>query len=47
MQNDQELERKLENKGIKTYYIKPWGSAPYLYNREWLQNKQPAQQRYD
>lgn len=47
MQNDQELERKLENKGIETYYIKPWGSAPYLYNREWLQNKQPAQQRYD
>lgn len=47
VQDDQGLERKLENKGIKTYYIKPWGSAPYLYNRECLQNKQPAQQRYD
>lgn len=37
--------RKQRYKDI--YYIKPWGSAPYLYNRERLQNKQLAQQSYD
>lgn len=47
VQNDQGLEGKLENKCRKAYYIKPWGSAPYLYNKECLQNKQPAQQTYD